>query len=123
MWIGDACIAIVAALCMSEKAPGLNGRAPASSCLRAFRQAERFVDQLLAGRHFLGELLVDRLAGGNEGGLVGFVHRDAGRLHLADQFAVELGGKLENVRLDLLGGVGEGLLHVGRQALPACARR
>src|SRR5688572_23118310 len=37
----------------------------------ALGEAERLVDQLLPAFHLLGELLVDRLAGGDEGGLVG----------------------------------------------------
>src|SRR3546814_11699086 len=52
------------------------------------------VDQLLPALDAAGEVLVDRLGGGDEGILVGLVHRDAAFLQLVEQVGLHLGGSL-----------------------------
>src|SRR3546814_10766974 len=52
------------------------------------------VDHLLSALDAGAEILVDRLGGGNEGILVGLVHRDAARLQLVQQVGLHLGGRL-----------------------------
>src|SRR4051794_23171124 len=54
--------------------------------------AERdgLLDQLAAGRHFLAELFVHGVAGGDERVLVGFVHLDPRALQLGEKVGIEL---------------------------------
>src|SRR3546814_3445537 len=60
------------------------------------------VDHLLSALDAGAEILVDRLGGGNEGILVGLVHRDAARLQLVQQVGLHLGGRLVDEALGLL---------------------
>src|SRR3546814_9277106 len=73
------------------------------------------VDHLLSALDAGAEILVDRLGGGNEGILVGLVHRDAARLQLVQQVGLHLGGRLVDEALGLLATAVEYRAHVLRQ--------
>src|SRR3546814_7217896 len=73
------------------------------------------VDHLLSALDAGAEILVDRLGGGNEGILVGLVHRDAARLQLVPQVGLHLGGRLVDEALGLLATAVEYRAHVLRQ--------
>ena len=89
-------------------------RSPGS--LRAGAERHGLVDQLLAALHFLGELVIDRLAGLDEGGGVGLVHLHALFLELGQQLGVEVGADLQRHRLHFDRRVLQDLLHLRRSA-------
>src|SRR5690606_28501402 len=55
---------------------------------RSLAEFDRAVDQFLGAGHGLAELLVGRLARGDEGVLVDLVHLDAARLDLLEQLGL-----------------------------------
>src|SRR5690606_27652086 len=98
-------------------------RAGAVDILHSSAEFDGLLDEFGTDRHGLAELLIHALAGGNEGILVGLVDLGARGRDLLEQFVVEIGRRLVDEGLNVLGRLGQDLLDVLRQRLELALAR